>query len=262
MSAWLRKVTIFVCMAVIRVAFGQDETVEWRLEHIAGVKSDTAKAFFTTLQRNVVNGDRRAVCALIEYPLRQSTGSIRSARVCQSHYLKIFTKDVVDAVASQRFDQLLVNSGGIMVGLGQVWFSGLCRDDGCRRVEIRIIGINNAHDIKEAASPRKGHVLFSCRADGQSIQVSADGSGGVMCRAWRSGRSFSTPPDLQIPRGTQTVEGSSGCVHRIWSFSDRAVTYSLSELGCFPDSNPPPKGATGQFILNPDTSREKVLWCF
>jgi hypothetical protein len=69
-------------------------------------------------------------------------------------------------------------------------------------------------------------------------------------------------PDAPSPiDGSERVEGSSVCAYSIWTFQSEANQYSVSELGCYPDGNPPPDGAKGRLEIrkNGDT---KSYWCY
>ena len=57
-------------------------------------------------------------------------------------YDKIMTPNVQHAVERQEFGDLFVNSDGVMVGNGQLWFTGVCPDATCSTHELRVIAFN------------------------------------------------------------------------------------------------------------------------
>lgn len=120
----------------------QDETLDVRLDKIAGIKPAAARAFLGELQRTVGVTDRLAACALIKYPLRHRDGPVADALACQRRYAEIFTADVIDAIRSQDFEKLFVNAQGVMLGDGQVWFAAVCLDRSCAQSELRVTAVN------------------------------------------------------------------------------------------------------------------------
>lgn len=123
-------------------------SLEARLEKVAGIKPAQGRAFLGELQRVAALTDRLAVCALVQYPLRQAGGSVVDAAACQRRYAEIFTADVIATIKAQAFEQLFVNAEGAMLGDGQLWFAAVCQDRGCAQTELRIIAVNH-----EAAAP-------------------------------------------------------------------------------------------------------------
>jgi hypothetical protein len=49
---------------------------------------------------------------------------------------------VVAALARQTYATLFARPEGVMVGDGEIWFSGICADETCAEVTVRIIAIN------------------------------------------------------------------------------------------------------------------------
>jgi hypothetical protein len=124
-------------------SIAQDESVEWRIEHIAGVKVVEVRTLLTKLKEAVGKNDRKAVCGLIQYPLRSSGGMIHSVSSCEARYGTIFNDKVISAIAKQRFEDLFVNWQGVMIGNGEVWMSGVCKDKECNEHDFGIVTVNN-----------------------------------------------------------------------------------------------------------------------
>jgi len=119
-----------------------------RLRSIAGLEPKAVEQYLSDLKGSTAKGDRAAVCRLVEYPIFVDTPKakmkVATAGACEKSYEKIFTPRVVDAIGKQRFADLFVNSRGVMIGDGQIWFGGVCDNDQCSgRVDIRIKAINN-----------------------------------------------------------------------------------------------------------------------
>jgi len=49
------------------------------------------------------------------------------------------------AVKNQKYEDLFVNSHGVMFGSGEVWVNGLCKDNACKTLDVKVITIQHAH---------------------------------------------------------------------------------------------------------------------
>ena len=97
--------------------------------------------FIARLQSAVAVGDRAAVVAMLDYPLRVYAPGRRlttyyAAAALKANYAQVFTPEVVAAIATATPDNLFVRDQGVMVGNGEVWM---------REVHgaMRIIAINH-----------------------------------------------------------------------------------------------------------------------
>ncbi|MEL1265887.1 hypothetical protein [Pseudoxanthomonas putridarboris] len=102
---------------------------------------------FDRLQQAVKADDRKAVAALVDYPLtvRPKGGparAIHDQEAFVAHWDTIMTEEVRKAVLEQKYAELFVNWRGVMVGSGQVWMNAICQDDACAESTVRIAGIN------------------------------------------------------------------------------------------------------------------------
>ena len=253
-QGWQEKVVwtyalVVACLWMSATPLAQDETIEWRLEHVAGIVPDAASDFFSELRKNVGTDDRRAVCEMVSYPLSQPDGNITSAADCVARYDTIFTIAVRKAVGKQQYEELFVTPQGVVVGLGELWFSG--------SPTPRITVVNHGADLR----PPKGRPLLVCTAAGQRIQVSADGNGGAEFRLWRSTRA-SGPPAVEVLRETPPEPGSAReCGSRVWSFRDGETGYTVSELACDAYLRPPPMGSVGQVTRRKAGEAPEQVWC-
>jgi hypothetical protein len=100
------------------------------------------RAFFDNLKKSVAAGDKAAVAAMIAYPFHARIGGksirIRDAAHFVATYDQVFTAKVKDALKVQTYETLFANAEGVMVGDGEIWFSGVGEAG-----DIKITAINN-----------------------------------------------------------------------------------------------------------------------
>ena len=109
----------------------------------AGISDDAAaEKFFHELQKAVADDDRAKVATMIAVPIVAYTGRrkvrFRSKLEVLKKYDLVFNQKVKQALARQNVSDLFVNSQGIMVGDGEIWFNQISGSD-----EFKVIAINN-----------------------------------------------------------------------------------------------------------------------
>lgn len=105
------------------------------------------EAFLAKLKKAVAADDRPTVASMIDYPVKARIGkkavSIKGADRFLADYDKVFTAKVKEAVARQTYATLFANAEGVMIGDGELWFSGTCEDAACTIADIKVTAINN-----------------------------------------------------------------------------------------------------------------------
>ena len=105
----------------------------------------------TDLQQAVAKHNPAAVAELIHYPIKVNPGkkpfTIKNEKEFIKDYDRIITHDIEDAILKQKYETLFVNSQGAMIGDGEVWITGFCRDKSCRQSEIKIGTIQDTKNI-------------------------------------------------------------------------------------------------------------------
>ena len=100
-----------------------------------------------SLQKAVAAHDADAVAKLVSYPIRVSVNgrktTIRDAKAFVAHYDAIIAPDIAAAVRDQKYEDLFVNSQGVMFGNGQVWINGVCKDRACKAQDVKVITIQH-----------------------------------------------------------------------------------------------------------------------
>jgi len=118
-------------------------------EAIDGSQGDGAherfKPFIQNFQKAVTEGDKKAVADVVSYPIVVDIGgkktTVRKPEDFVRDYDRIMTPEIVDAVKQQKYADLMANSQGIMFHRGEIWISGICKDNSCKSYDIRVITI-------------------------------------------------------------------------------------------------------------------------
>lgn len=70
--------------------------------------------------------------------------ALKSSRDFIAEYDQFMTPAITSALLKSRYGDLFVNYQGIMVGDGQVWINGICKDAKCAEHDVRVITIQAA----------------------------------------------------------------------------------------------------------------------
>ncbi|HKU94952.1 MAG TPA: hypothetical protein VJR58_06730 [Vineibacter sp.] len=103
------------------------------------------RTFFADLKTAIEAGNRQAIAAMVSYPLTVKIGgrelSLRSASDLLARYDQVVTARVTAAVRKQTYGALFARDTGVMIGDGELWFSGICSDNACQRQTVKIIAV-------------------------------------------------------------------------------------------------------------------------
>jgi hypothetical protein len=106
----------------------------------------------TQLQQAVAKHNAVVVADLVHYPIKVNPGkkpfTIKSEKEFIKDYDRIITQDIQDAILKQKYENLFVNSQGAMIGDGEVWITGFCRDKSCKQSDIKIGTIQDTKNLK------------------------------------------------------------------------------------------------------------------
>jgi hypothetical protein len=118
-----------------------------RLDLLFG-EHDPYRSFLQELQSAVAADERSRVATMVSYPLRTKlhghTLRVATTKQFLSHYDELLPQATRALIAAQAYEALFVNSQGVMIGNGQLWFSGVCSDALCSSRTIKIIALNPA----------------------------------------------------------------------------------------------------------------------
>ena len=106
----------------------------------------------TNLQQSVASHNAAGVAALVQYPIKVNPGkkpfTVKNEKAFIKDYDGIITHDIQDAILKQKYENLFVNSQGAMIGGGEVWITGFCRDKSCKQSDIKIGTIQDTKNLK------------------------------------------------------------------------------------------------------------------
>lgn len=139
-----RLVVALAALLAMPPAAWPDEDISTRLDQLFGAHAPY-EAFLSALQQAVAAGDEDRVAAMVAYPLEVTVDGRRVALPSPERFVErydqLLTPGVEAAIAGQRYATLFANADGVMIGDGEVWFSGVCGDAGCAEVSVKIIAI-------------------------------------------------------------------------------------------------------------------------
>jgi hypothetical protein len=97
------------------------------------------------LQQAVTANDAAAVAALVAYPFSTVRDGqplkVADADAFVREYDRIMTPAIAEAIKRQKYSQLMVNYKGVMFGNGEAWVNGICKDDACKDVDVRVVAL-------------------------------------------------------------------------------------------------------------------------
>lgn len=103
------------------------------------------EAVIRQLQQAVTASDAAAVAALVDYPFATVRDGqpmkIADADAFVRDYDRIMTPAIAEAIKRQKYSQLMVNYKGVMFGNGEAWVNGICKDDACKDVDVRVVAL-------------------------------------------------------------------------------------------------------------------------
>lgn len=102
---------------------------------------------FQTVKAAVQNGDAETLADMAQYPLtvhvNGETYDILTRDDFITNFRTIMASSVYDAVTSQDYETLFLNSDGAMFGNGQIWLTAVCTDNSCSSSYWTISAIND-----------------------------------------------------------------------------------------------------------------------
>jgi|HubBroStandDraft_1064217.scaffolds.fasta_scaffold02351_4 hypothetical protein len=135
-----------VLMLVSAPLAAQDPgSIDARLDILFG-EHDSYRRFLTDLQQAVAKDARSEVAAMVAYPLTTHIAGkkiiLQTPAEFLQHYDQLLPAKALAVIRAQTYPALFANAQGVMIGAGEVWFSGVCADSTCGSRTVRITAIN------------------------------------------------------------------------------------------------------------------------
>jgi hypothetical protein len=134
-----------VLHAAVEVEPADRAAINSRLDALFGSHLPYDK-FLQTLKECTAAHDWRALAALVAYPIRIKIAGerrrISSPEQFLQHANTLLSARVIAAIREQQYVTLFANDRGVMIGDGEIWFSGICGDTRCVDRTIKITAIN------------------------------------------------------------------------------------------------------------------------
>ena len=123
-----------------------EEDVMGQIEALHGKSEEFGEAY-GLLQDAFLFGDPTTIASLGSYPFEvEANGELYDILAPEDlvdNFDTLLTQDTIDALSSQDFADLIVNSDGVGFANGAVWMSLVCEDESCENSSWGIIRINN-----------------------------------------------------------------------------------------------------------------------
>lgn len=134
--------SLFIGMAGVATAGAQSaKEMNQTLDDLYGAHAPY-HAFFEKLKKAVAENDKEAIASMVEYPFKARINgkavTVRDAAHFAADYDKVFTAKVMEAISNQTYPNLFANWQGVMIGDGEVWFSGIGDNN-----TVKIIAVND-----------------------------------------------------------------------------------------------------------------------
>jgi len=137
----------FACLAVVTPVLAQEEVVMDQIEQLQGDSAGFGEAFAKLQDGLLSDTVAENMAELATYPLNvivdSKVVSVTDADEFVADFDTLVTQDTQDALASQDFADLIVNSDGVGFANGALWMANICTDDSCNETYWGITRINN-----------------------------------------------------------------------------------------------------------------------
>jgi hypothetical protein len=205
--------------------------------------------------------DPVALAFLVSFPLRvnDSGGSIslNDPAALKTHFQEVFTPAVRQAILREKNDDPVCDVEGLVYGRGVIWVESSDRG-------YAVSSVN-----RDAVPPFKANngesetVRYVCQTHTHRIVIDTVAHGELRYRSWNRPRSVTELPDLQLAKGEGTFEGSDVCAYPIYTFKNGGTEYRVTGgLGCFSDTDGPPKDTTGRIDVTVPGKPATGSWCY
>ncbi|HWA18845.1 MAG TPA: hypothetical protein VG757_07585 [Devosia sp.] len=137
---------LFVLMLAAPALAQTMEEVDQRIDEV--LKNHVPyEAAYVDIKAAVEANDVEALSEYIPYGspflVNGKAVTLKDAEEFKARVGEFFNDKVKEAVLAQPYETLFVNADGVMFGVGQLWLSGICRDEACNEFDVKITAFNN-----------------------------------------------------------------------------------------------------------------------
>ncbi|MFY9855211.1 MAG: hypothetical protein WAK26_15170 [Terracidiphilus sp.] len=263
-SVWL---FVSAAMTIATVIYAQDAKWSDPCNAMPEAGTIAAKNFLTfdkfdkELRVAITRQDALALAFLVRFPLRVNdaggTISLDNAAALKTHFQEVFTPAVRKEILGEKNEEVGCNVEGIGYSLGVIWVNA-------SQQGYAIWSVN-----RDAVPPYPSNqwnipkINYICQTQTHRIVVDTVAGGVLRYRVWHKPRPVTETPDLEIAKGDGTFEGTNVCAVPVYTFKSGAAMYRVEGgLGCFGDSDGPPKDATGRLEVTASGKPATNSWCY
>ncbi|MET0580624.1 MAG: hypothetical protein ABWX88_00315 [Pseudoxanthomonas sp.] len=102
-------------------------------------------------QKAVAAKDAKAASVLVHYPIGVDIAGknkvLKNAAAFVENYDKFMTPEIARAIIDTRYAEAFVNYKGVMLGRGEAWINGICKDNACKNVDVKVVTIQSTADL-------------------------------------------------------------------------------------------------------------------
>jgi hypothetical protein len=210
--------------------------------------------------------DSLAMALLVEFPLRvnlengkaSASITVEDATTLRSRFDEIFPGWLRMAVIKSGPDDDVDNSQGIGIYNGSIWLQefGAGSAGIAPRMRVHVVNVHRDGDARPdqrrfVCATAQLHIAIDYRFDGDKNPSTY--------RAWKKPHFPPLAADKTL-QGQADIQGSGGCSHTLWRFSDGDTAITVSEPGCGQD--PPPEGLKAQIAIQRGDDTATLQDCY
>jgi hypothetical protein len=111
----------------------------------------TYRKVMEDFQKAVAAKDATAASLLVHYPIGVEIAGkntvLRNASAFVKEYDRFMTPDIAKAIVDTRYADAFVNYKGVMLGRGEAWINGICNDNACKDVDVKVVTLQSTSDL-------------------------------------------------------------------------------------------------------------------
>jgi hypothetical protein len=144
----IASIALVLCLGAAPALAQSEADTDATVDSVLG-DHNAYRAAFDAIQQAVGDGDAAGFARWVSYPIKVVADGedmlLSDEEQFTEHYDNILTDEIRQAILDQAWASVLVNADGIMLGNGQVWMNGICKNDSCSEFDVKIVTIQSAN---------------------------------------------------------------------------------------------------------------------